>query len=119
MAGFAILRVALRPGDGALGQPDGAFAASMTRRGCPLLTLIFRSTSSALTPVLNSYVRAAESAADVFGLNAARQPDGFAQIALKLAEYRKLDPDRWRSCCGSTIPAAGPASAWPCSGRRR
>ena len=25
-------------------------------------------------------------------LNAARQPDGFAQIALKLAEYRKLDP---------------------------
>ena len=45
-----------------------------------------------LTPVLNTYVRVTEAAADIFGLNAARQPDGFALIALKLAEYRKLDP---------------------------
>lgn len=28
----------------------------------------------------------------IFGLNAARQPDGFAETALKLAEYRKLSP---------------------------
>jgi STE24 endopeptidase len=37
-------------------------------------------------------VRSQESAADTFGLNAARQPDGAAQIALKLGEYRTLDP---------------------------
>ncbi|TMD62395.1 MAG: hypothetical protein E6I84_17205 [Chloroflexi bacterium] len=33
-----------------------------------------------------------EYEADLYGLNAAAEPDGFAQIALKLAEYRKLEP---------------------------
>ena len=33
-----------------------------------------------------------EAEADLFGLNASRQPDGFAEVALKLGEYRKLDP---------------------------
>jgi STE24 endopeptidase len=28
----------------------------------------------------------------MFGLNAARQPDGFANASLKLGEYRKLSP---------------------------
>jgi STE24 endopeptidase len=28
----------------------------------------------------------------MFGLNAAAEPDGFAQAALQLSEYRKLDP---------------------------
>jgi hypothetical protein len=44
------------------------------------------------TPVTNSIVRTNEAEADIFGLNAAREPDGFATIALKLSEYRKLDP---------------------------
>jgi STE24 endopeptidase len=60
--------------------------------GMPLLSLIFSAYFFVLTPVLNTYVRETEGAADIFGLNAARQPDGFALIALKLAEYRKLDP---------------------------
>jgi STE24 endopeptidase len=60
--------------------------------GLPLLTLIFTLYFFLLTPVLNTYVRTTEGAADIFGLNAARQPDGFAMIALKLADYRKLDP---------------------------
>jgi STE24 endopeptidase len=60
--------------------------------GMPLLSLILTVYLFLLTPVLNTYVRETESAADIFGLNAARQPDGFALIALKLAEYRKLDP---------------------------
>jgi STE24 endopeptidase len=60
--------------------------------GLPVLTLIFSLYFFLLTPVLNTYVRTTEAAADIFGLNAARQPDGFAMIALKLAEYRKLDP---------------------------
>ena len=33
-----------------------------------------------------------EYEADIFGLNAAREPDGFAAVSLKLGEYRKLDP---------------------------
>jgi STE24 endopeptidase len=44
------------------------------------------------TPVTNSIVRTNEAEADIFGLNAAREPDGFATIALKLSEYRKIDP---------------------------
>jgi STE24 endopeptidase len=47
---------------------------------------------SRLTPVFNTIVRTQEYEADIFGLNAAAQPDGFAQTALKLSEYRKLDP---------------------------
>jgi STE24 endopeptidase len=60
--------------------------------GMPLLELLFTVYLFVLGPVLNSYTRETEAAADIFGLNAARQPDGFAQVALKLAEYRKLDP---------------------------
>lgn len=45
-----------------------------------------------LGPVSRTATRTTEDAADIFGLNAAREPDGFAQVALKLREYRKLDP---------------------------
>ena len=44
------------------------------------------------TPVENTIVRTVETQADMFGLNTARQPDGFATAALKLSTYRKLDP---------------------------
>jgi STE24 endopeptidase len=44
------------------------------------------------TPVTNTISRTIEAQADIFGLNAARQPDGFATATLKLSEYRKLDP---------------------------
>jgi STE24 endopeptidase len=60
--------------------------------GLPLLTLLFACYLFTLTPVLNTIVRTQEYEADIFGLNAAAQPDGFAQTALKLSEYRKLDP---------------------------
>ena len=45
-----------------------------------------------LTPVTNSIIRTSESEADAFGLDVAREPDGFAKTALKLSEYRKLEP---------------------------
>ena len=60
--------------------------------GLPLAALLFSTYLFLLTPVLNSIIRVQEYEADVFGLNAAGKPDGFAQSALKLAEYRKLDP---------------------------
>ncbi|HSP07764.1 MAG TPA: M48 family metallopeptidase, partial [Acidobacteriota bacterium] len=45
-----------------------------------------------LTPVLNTYIRSGEAEADMYGLNASREPDGFAQAAIHLGEYRKMSP---------------------------
>jgi STE24 endopeptidase len=53
-----------------------------------VLTLFF----FVLTPVTNSLTRFHEAQADIFGLNAARAPDGFARSALRLGQYRKLEP---------------------------
>jgi STE24 endopeptidase len=47
-----------------------------------------------LTPILNSHTRSTEQEADMYGLNASRQPDGFAQAAIHLGEYRKMSPGR-------------------------
>ena len=41
---------------------------------------------------MNTFTRTHESAADLFALNAARQPDAQSLVMLKLADYRKLDP---------------------------
>ena len=60
--------------------------------GLPLAALLFVGYLLALTPVLNSIIRVQEAEADIFGLNAAQQPDGFAQTTLKLSAYRKLEP---------------------------
>lgn len=58
----------------------------------PLLLLIFGLYMLAATPATNSLVRTVESEADAFGLDAAREPDGFASTAMKLSEYRKIEP---------------------------
>ncbi len=47
------------------------------------------------TPLQNTLVRTQEYEADIFGLNTSRQPDGFAEAALMLGEYRKLEPGPW------------------------
>lgn len=44
------------------------------------------------TPLVNSIVRQMEAEADAFGLNAAREPNGFAMAAMRLSAYRKLKP---------------------------
>jgi STE24 endopeptidase len=62
--------------------------------GLPLIVLLFGAYFFLITPVTNSIVRSNEYEADVFGLNAARQPDGFAEAALLLGQYRKLHPGR-------------------------
>ena len=61
----------------------------------PLLLIGFSVFSFLTTPVSNTIIRTQEVEADIFGLNAARQPDGFATTALKLSEYRKLAPGKW------------------------
>jgi STE24 endopeptidase len=45
-----------------------------------------------LTPISNTQARTSEGEADMYGLNASRQPDGFAQGAIHLGEYRKMNP---------------------------
>jgi STE24 endopeptidase len=62
--------------------------------GLPLAALLLTSYLFVMTPVINSVIRSAEYEADIFGLNAAAQPDGFAQAALDLSEYRKMEPGR-------------------------
>ncbi len=58
----------------------------------PLFAIIFGLYMMAMTPVLNTLIRVNESEADAFGLDAAREPDGFAATAMKLSEYRKIEP---------------------------
>jgi len=58
----------------------------------PLALLIISVFGFVLTPVNNTLTRTQEYEADIFGLNTSRQPDGFAQAALLLSEYRKLSP---------------------------
>ena len=58
----------------------------------PLFAFLILTYLFVLTPIDNSYSRTEEYEADIFGLNAARLPDAEAEVDLKLADYRKLDP---------------------------
>ena len=58
----------------------------------PLAVLVISVFSLLYMPINNSVTRTIENEADMYGLNAVRQPDAFAEIALKLGEYRKLNP---------------------------
>jgi len=62
--------------------------------GLPLAALLFVGYLLALTPVLNSIIRVQEAEADIFGLNAAQQPDGSR---------------RPPSSCPRTASSSGPA----------
>jgi STE24 endopeptidase len=58
----------------------------------PLFGLILTAFMLVTQPVFNTIVRTQEAQADAFGLDAAREPDGFASVAMKLSEYRKIEP---------------------------
>ncbi len=60
--------------------------------GFPLLVAILSMLGLVFTPLTNSITREVENEADSFGINTSREPDGFAQSAIKLGEYRKLNP---------------------------
>jgi len=60
----------------------------------PLVVLLVSIFGFVTTPVMNTFTRTQEHEADMFGLNASRQPDGFAQAAIHLGEYRKMSPGR-------------------------
>jgi STE24 endopeptidase len=83
---FAFVRVVERWGErwGIAGIADPA--------GLPLLALLLSVFFFVATPVTNTIIRVGEVEADLYGLNASRQPDGEAEVALKLGEYRKMSP---------------------------
>jgi len=63
--------------------------------GLPLFIALFSIYFFLAQPVINSIIRTNEMESDVFGLNAAQEPDGFASVAMKLSEYRKINPGYW------------------------
>jgi STE24 endopeptidase len=58
----------------------------------PLAMIVLSLFFFLMTPVTNTITRTMEFEADMYGLNAARQPDGEANVDMLLGEYRKLDP---------------------------
>src|SRR6266478_4037836 len=58
----------------------------------PLVVLLVSIFSFVITPVTNTFIRTQEYEADMYGLNTSRQPDGAAQGAIHLGEYRKMNP---------------------------
>ncbi|QJQ33525.1 M48 family metallopeptidase [Sphingomonas lacunae] len=58
----------------------------------PVYMIALGALSVVMTPLTNSIIRWNESEADAFGLDVAREPDGFAQAAMRLSEYRKIEP---------------------------
>jgi STE24 endopeptidase len=58
----------------------------------PLASIVLSIYFLLMTPVTNTITRTMEFEADMYGLNAARQPDGEANVDMLLGEYRKLDP---------------------------
>ncbi|HYG65065.1 MAG TPA: M48 family metallopeptidase [Thermoanaerobaculia bacterium] len=60
--------------------------------GLPLFAALFSLYFFIMTPVTNTIIRSNEAEADIYGINSSRQPDGFAEAALLLGEYRKMAP---------------------------
>ncbi len=60
--------------------------------GLPLAFALITFLFALATPINNNIIRYHEHQADIFGLNASREPVGFAQTALLLSEYRKMRP---------------------------
>jgi STE24 endopeptidase len=58
----------------------------------PLVFFIVTTFGFVFTPIGNTQTRTSEHEADMFGVNASRQPDGMAQGAIHLGEYRKMSP---------------------------
>lgn len=71
----------------------------------PLLAIIMGVAFLLATPLTNSLTRWNEIEADRFGLDAAREPDGFAKVAMRLSEYRKLEPGALEEAIFFTHPS--------------
>jgi STE24 endopeptidase len=91
LVGFALTRILFDTAVRRWGEKWGVRGVT-DPAGLPLLALIFSTLLFLATPFLNTVVRVTEREADAFGINTAREPDGMAEVALKLGAYRKLSP---------------------------
>ena len=82
-----VFDVALARWGARLGLRDRADPAAL-----PLAVAILSIFFFLATPLFNTIVRQMEAEADAFGLNAAREPHGFAMAAMRLSTYRKIQP---------------------------
>jgi STE24 endopeptidase len=80
--------------DGAIGRwgPRWGITDRGDPAGLPLAVGILAIVMTLMTPVVSTIVRQGEAEADAFGINAAREPHGFATAAMRLSTYRKLKP---------------------------
>ena len=85
----AAMDAALARWGGRLGLADRADPAAL-----PLAVALFSIIFFLLTPMQNLIVRSYEGEADAFGLNAAREPYGWATAAMRLSTYRKIRPGK-------------------------
>ncbi|HYD89605.1 MAG TPA: M48 family metallopeptidase [Vitreimonas sp.] len=62
--------------------------------GLPLILVLLSVVGLITAPLQRNLIYFNEQQADMFGLNAAREPDGFAEAAVLLSEYRKMQPSQ-------------------------
>lgn len=60
--------------------------------GLPLVMVLLAAVGLITAPFQRNLIYFNEQQADMFGLNAAREPDGFAEASVLLSEYRKMEP---------------------------
>ncbi len=89
--GFAVVKWAAEK---LLAKYNGRWQAGPVHQvtSLPLLVVLFTTWFFLFTPVSNSLIRNVEIEADMYGLNAARQPDAIASYMVKTADYNKIDP---------------------------
>ncbi len=75
----------------------------------PLVVLLVSLFGFVLTPIFNTHIRTAEREADMYGLNASRQPDGFAQARHPSGRVQKNEA-RAR---GRVFLLRSPQRLWP------
>jgi STE24 endopeptidase len=92
--GFAVVAWAFNRAVARWGQRWGV-SGTTDPAGLPLLGVLFSVYFFAITPVMNSIIRSNEVEADRFGIAVSGHADGFAMVAMQLAEYRKIDPGYW------------------------
>ncbi len=71
----------------------------------PVLSIILAVFFMLATPLTNGIIRVQENQADAFGLEVAREPDGFARSAMRLSEYRKSEPTAFEEAIFNTHPS--------------
>jgi STE24 endopeptidase len=94
VAGFAVLGWAMPWAIARWGQRWGVSGIA-DPAGLPLLGVLFSAYAFLMTPVMNTIIRTGEIEADRFGIATSGQADGFAAVAMQLAEYRKINPGYW------------------------